>query len=146
MSKGGIMVFTKDTKIREITQHPSFRGFGHLLFPLQLAFHPEETVQDVTDSNHFIWYSNLKTKTSLEVLNNLLERAQKNEQIFFPIYDEDEMVKDPSKRETGLFYPYQCRRRFSLCCCLARQFPTSLGLKPKRLQCLCSDLSPQEGL
>ena len=98
------MVFTKDTKIREITQHPSFRGFGHLLFPLQLAFHPEETVQDVTDSNHFIWYSNLKTKTSLEVLNNLLERAQKNEQIFFPIYDEDEMVKDPSKRETGLFY------------------------------------------
>ena len=43
------MVFTKDTKIREITQHPSFRGFGHLLFPLQLAFHPEETVQDVTD-------------------------------------------------------------------------------------------------
>lgn len=104
MSKGGIMVFTKDTKIREITQHPSFRGFGHLLFPLQLAFHPEETVQDVTDSNHFIWYSNLKTKTSLEVLNNLLERAQKNEQIFFPIYDKDEMVKDPSKRETGLFY------------------------------------------
>lgn len=46
------MVFTKDTKIREITQHPGFRGFGHL----------------------------------------------------FPIYDEDEMVKDPSKRETGLFY------------------------------------------
>ena len=45
------MVFTKDTKIREITQHPSFRGFGH----------------------------------------------------FFPIYDEDEMVKDSSKRETGLF-------------------------------------------
>jgi len=44
------MVFTKDTKIREITQHPSFRGFGHL----------------------------------------------------FPIYDEDEMVKYPSKRETGL--------------------------------------------
>ena len=64
----------------------------------------EETVQDVTDSNHFIWYSNLKTKTSLEGLNNLLERAQKNEQIFFHIYDEDEMVKDPSKRETGLFY------------------------------------------
>lgn len=45
------MVFTKDTKIREITQHPSFRGFGHL----------------------------------------------------FPIYDENEMVKDSSKRETGLF-------------------------------------------
>ena len=45
------MVFTKDTKIREITKHPSFRGFGHL----------------------------------------------------FPIYDEDEMVKDPRKRETGLF-------------------------------------------
>lgn len=98
------MVFKKDTKIREITQHPSFRGFGHLLFPLQQAFHPEETIQDVTDSNHFIWYSNLKTKTSLEVLNNLLDRAQKNEQIFFHIYDEDEMVKDPSKRETGLFY------------------------------------------
>ena len=56
----------------------------------------EVTVQDVTDSNHFIWYSNLKTKTSLEVLNNLLESAQKNEQIFFHIYDEDEMVKDPS--------------------------------------------------
>ena len=47
------MVFTKDTKIREITQHPSFRGFGHFIIPLQLAFHPEETVQDVTDSNHF---------------------------------------------------------------------------------------------
>ena len=29
LSKGGVMVFTKDTKIREITQHPSFRGFGH---------------------------------------------------------------------------------------------------------------------
>ena len=45
------MVFTKDTKIREITKHHSFRGFGHL----------------------------------------------------FHIYDEDEMVKYPSKRETGLF-------------------------------------------
>lgn len=84
LSKGGIMVFTKDTKIREITQHPSFRGFGHLLFPLQLAFRPEETVQDVTDSNHFIWYSNLKTKTSLEVLNNLLDRAQKMNKSFSP--------------------------------------------------------------
>ena len=62
----------------------------------------EVAVQDVTDSNHFIWYSNLKTKTSLEVLNNLLERAQKNEQIFFHIYDEDKMVKDPSKRDRAI--------------------------------------------
>lgn len=66
------MVFTKDTKIREITKHHSFRGFGHL----------------------------------------------------FHIYDEDEMVKYPSKRETGLF----------------------LALSQRGLQCLCSDLSPQTGI
>ena len=60
------MVFTKDTKIREIPQHPGFSGFGHL----------------------------------------------------FPIYDDDDMVKYPSKRETGLFLALSQRgyNAFALIC------------------------------
>lgn len=38
------------------------------------------------------------------IVNDVIGRAERGEQVFYPIYTESEMAADPSKRDTGLFF------------------------------------------
>lgn len=58
----------------------------------------------ITNSSHYIWYSNLHLESSLEVLNYLLKERQQGRQIFYPIYSQEEIRKDSCKAGTGLFF------------------------------------------
>lgn len=98
------MKITKNTTIREVVTNPLFEDYGHLLFPVDMPFYMEETIADITNSSHYIWYSNLHLETSLEVLNFLLNERKQGKQIFYPIYSHEEVRKDRSKADTGLFF------------------------------------------
>ncbi|MBF8970006.1 alpha/beta hydrolase [Streptococcus sp. NLN76] len=98
------MKITKDTSIQDLITNPIFEDYGHLLFPVDRFFDPQETIGDITDSQHFIWYSNLQVESSLAVLNYFAEEREKGQRIFYPIYTLDEIAKDPSRADTGLFY------------------------------------------
>ena len=95
-------LFTGSTPLREVIHAPHFQPFGRLLFPTTWPIPRQATLSDL---RAFLpWYSEVRTKTSIEVLTALYEDAKSGEIIFYPIYTEAEQSEMPAKRDTGLFF------------------------------------------
>src|SRR5699024_11817989 len=52
----------------------------------------------------YVWYSEIKVDTTVEIINRLNKDVEEGHQIFFPIYSEEEIKRDSSKKDTGLFF------------------------------------------
>ena len=96
--------FTQETTVAQVTADPAFKDFGRLLFPVDLSIPGTMTLKQLSSSQVYLWYSHIKTEKTLDILNTLRERSLKGERIFFPIYREEEMASDRSKKQTGLFF------------------------------------------
>lgn len=96
------VLFTGSTPLREVIHAPYFKPFGRLLFPTTWPIPRQATLSDL---RAFLpWYSEIRTKTSIEVLTALYGDAKSGETIFYPIYTEAEQAEMPAKRDTGLFF------------------------------------------
>lgn len=102
--KGEENSVTKDTTVRELINNPYFGNFGHLLFPVDRTVSEDMTLADISTNNVYVWYSNIQVSKTVEIVNNLLTRAENGEQIFYRIYSDEEIAEDSSKADTGLFY------------------------------------------
>lgn len=80
-----------------------FGDAGTLLFPVDRRFNDHETLAQISDSSHYIWYSHIQAEKTVEIINYLAEEKDKR-QIFYPIYSEQEIRKHPEKRFTGLYF------------------------------------------
>lgn len=76
---------------------------GTLLFPVDRQFNDYETLAQISDSSHYIWYSDIHPEKTVEIINYLSEEKDKR-QIFYPIYSKEEIRRDPEKRYTGLYF------------------------------------------
>jgi acetyl esterase/lipase len=97
-------LFTADTTVAEVVSDPAFGDFGRLLFPVDRAVPQDMTLAEVSNSSVHIWYSNIHTEQTVEIVNYLKGQAECGAPIFYPIYTDDEIAKDPSKEDTGLFF------------------------------------------
>lgn len=95
---------TENTTVSEIIRDPVFRNFGRLIFPVDRKVTGDMTLADISSSNVYVWYYDIRKEKTVEIVNNLKNRAEKGETIFWPIYSEREMASDPSKKDTGLFF------------------------------------------
>lgn len=98
------MKITSQTTVGEIKTASIFENYGHLLFPVDLHFSASETLAQIMSSSHYLWYSNLKIETSLEVMDYLSKMREQGQQIFYSIYNQEEQKADPSRANTGLFF------------------------------------------
>ena len=96
--------FTENTRVGEVIRDPAFRGFGRLLFPMDLSISERMTLKQLSSSSVYLWYSDIRTEKTVEILNYLKQEVQKGHQIFYPIYTDKEMQQEPSRKNTGLFY------------------------------------------
>lgn len=92
------------TTIRDIKNMKEFAGFGNLLFPMP-EYSRDSLTLDQMD-RLLPYHSHIQTRTTIEVLEALKEEADLGKTIFYPIYSEEEMKRDPKKRNTGLFAFY----------------------------------------
>ncbi len=95
---------TENTTVSEIINDPAFGDFGRLLFPVDRTVTGDMTLADISSSNVYVWYSDIKKEKTVEIVNDLKSRAENGETIFYSIYSEQEMASDPSKKDTGLFF------------------------------------------
>lgn len=95
---------TKNSTIGEIETMEAFRGFGHLLFPVDRPVSESATLSDLANNGTYVWYSNLRADVFADALNELASEAEAGQRIFYPIYSDEEIAADPSKADTGLFY------------------------------------------
>lgn len=93
-----------NTTVRQILALPEFEGFGRLLFPVDRPASESSTLQNLATDGTYVWYSNLRADVFASALNKLKAEADAGEQIFYPIYSESEIVQDPTKADTGLFF------------------------------------------
>lgn len=94
-------MFSLNSTIKDVLDY--FGELGRLLFPIDLNFSEAETLQQISNSRHYIWYSELRPEKTVEIINYLAEEQQKR-QIFYPIYSEKEQQLNPDLRNTGLFF------------------------------------------
>lgn len=100
----GETAVTQDTTVGEVTANSALGDFGRLLFPTNRDVRPDMTLEEVSSSSVYVWYSHIQPDKTVEIVNDVIGRAEQGEQVFFPIYTEAEMDADPSKRDTGLFF------------------------------------------
>ena len=96
--------FTKDSTVADVISDPAFGDFGRLLFPVDIHVPDDLTMEEVSSSQIYLWYSNIQTEKTLDILNSLKAQALSGEPVFYRFYSEEEMEADPSKRDTGLFF------------------------------------------
>lgn len=94
--------FTKSSTVSEVMNNASFKGFGNLIFPVDRSFSPNTRLDDIDDI--YIWYNYIDDDTTVEIVNYMKDEADSGNHIFYPIYSEEEMRENPSKRNTGLFF------------------------------------------
>lgn len=100
----GETIVTKDTTVGEVIANPALEDFGHLLFPVDRDVPDHMTLAEVSSSSVYVWYSYIQPDKTVDIVSDVISRAEQGEQVFFPIYTEAEMDTDPSKRDTGLFF------------------------------------------
>lgn len=96
--------YTRLSTVEDVIQDPYFADFGRLLFPVDRSISEGMTLEQISSSSIYVWYHDIKPDKTVEIIENLHDRAASGEQVFYDIYTEEEKVKDPSKEDTGLFF------------------------------------------
>ena len=104
VSEGNYVSVQASTTVSEIINDSDFKDFGRLFFPVGRGISTDMTLDDISSSNVYVWYSEIKVDTTVEIINRLNKDVEEGHQIFFPIYSEEEIKRDSSKKDTGLFF------------------------------------------
>ncbi len=98
-----IGMFAMDSTVADVINDPVFEGFGRLLFPVDRSVDTSMTLEEISNSGVYVWYSNIRPEKTVEILNELKREAAEGTPVFYSIYTEEEMEEDASKKDTGLF-------------------------------------------
>ena len=94
------VVYTKETRVREVQSDPAFGDYGRLIFPVNGGYMSGDTL----GSLRLTWYNNIDSDKTVEICNYLKSHAKAGETVFYDIYSEEEKAADPDKEDTGLFF------------------------------------------
>lgn len=92
--------YTQNTPIDTVANDSVFDGYGRLIFPTNQSYYSGNILGEL----QLIWYSNIDPDKTVEIANNLYNRAAAGETVFYDIYTDAEKAADPAKENTGLFF------------------------------------------
>lgn len=92
------------TAVGEVISDPAFGDFGRLLFPIGRGVRPEMALKGISTPRTFVWYTDVRAEETVEIIAELKRRAEAGKRIFIPLYPEEEISRDPSAADTGLFF------------------------------------------
>lgn len=94
--------FNAESYINDVIKDSAFESYGRLIFPVDMEIEDNLKLKNI--SSILPWYSEVNIDKTVEIVNYMKSQAMNGEQIFYPIYSEEEMQADPDKRDTGLFF------------------------------------------
>ena len=92
------VIWNENTSISDVTSYYGFEDWGWMIFPVDAGYTSGSTL----GSLRLTWYSNIQK--TVEIVNYMKDKADAGEQIFYSIYTEEEIIADPWKADTGLFF------------------------------------------
>ncbi len=93
------MEITGNTKLSDIMVDPVFKGFGRLIFPADPMYFTGNRLNEL----RLTWYGPLDTDKTVEILRYFKDQAAQR-QIFYRLYTDEEILREPEKRDVGLFF------------------------------------------
>lgn len=94
---------TVDSYVRDLVDHPAFKGFGELLLPRDnnSAYYgaPLQQVGSLTP-----YHSHVEPEIVVGALNHMIDEVNDGNRIFYDFYTGEQKQQDPRKSNTGLFY------------------------------------------
>ncbi|MFT8469746.1 MAG: alpha/beta hydrolase [Oenococcus sp.] len=101
LKKGQLV--TGQTAVRDVIGLPAFKDFAEFIFPINQQL-PDRDMRLDDIQPLLPYHSHIDTASTVRVVNDLIQARQRQEKVFYPIYSEAEMRKDPEKRNSGLFF------------------------------------------
>ncbi len=93
---------THDT-VRDIVNHPAFKGFSRLILPGENnTLHDDTRLSNVRSLMPY--HSHVDPEIVVAALNHMIDEVKDGKTVFYDLYTEQQKQKDPSKKHTGLFF------------------------------------------
>ncbi|MGI6754699.1 MAG: hypothetical protein ACOX4F_01615 [Atopobiaceae bacterium] len=92
--------YTQDTPIDTVRNDPAFGDWGKMIFPLNTGYMSGSTLKDM----RLTWYSAIDPGTTVDICNYLRQLTDAGQQVFYPIYTDDEIAQNPDLGNTGIFH------------------------------------------
>lgn len=89
--------FTAGSTVGEVINDEAFGDFGRLLFPVDRDIPSSMTLEQVSTSSVYIYYTNIKVDKTVEIINYLRDESLNGRQIF---YRPDEPYEDLARAIT----------------------------------------------
>jgi hypothetical protein len=94
---------TTDKFIRDVVNHPAFKGFGELMLPWEDNARYFDTRLNQAGSL-MPYHGHVNADVVVGALNHLIDEAGAGKTIFYDFYTERQKQGDPTKKYTGLFF------------------------------------------
>jgi acetyl esterase/lipase len=89
--------------VRDVMIHPSFRGFGRFILPLDRGTYdgnmPLSCVRDLLP-----YHSHVEPRTVVKTINYMIDQIDEGRIVFHDVYTERQKREDPTKKNMGLFF------------------------------------------
>ena len=94
--------FKATNTFNDVLVYPDFAGFSNLILPDTTKEHLNYPLNML--SKIMTLHRNVKTVNTLESLEYLAKECKKGKQVFYSYYTDEEVKKDPSLQNTGMFF------------------------------------------
>lgn len=92
-----------DNYVRDIVNHPAFKGFGDLLLPWDDNSDYYNT-RLANIGSLMPYHSHVRPEVVLGAINHMIDEVSNGKTIFYDFYTGQQKQQDASKRNTGLFF------------------------------------------
>lgn len=95
--------FTINNNVRDIVNHPAFKGKGELLLPRDNNSGSYDT-QLSNIGSLMPYHGHVNAYDVIDALNYMIDEVNNGRTIFYDYYTEEQKKQEPDKNYTGLFY------------------------------------------
>ncbi len=92
-----------NSSIRDVVNHPSFKGFGQFILPLDNRAY-DGNMQLSRVGSLLPYHSHVEPQAVVDTINYMIDQMGEGKIIFYSFYTERQKQEDPPKRNTGLFF------------------------------------------
>ena len=92
-----------NSSIRDVMNHPSFKGFGQFILPLDNRAY-DGNMQLSRVGSLLPYHSQVEPEAVVDTINYMIDQVAEGKIMFKDFYTERQKQENPAKRNTGLFF------------------------------------------
>jgi hypothetical protein len=92
-----------NNSVRDVVNHPSFKGFGQFILPLDQGVYDEN--MPLSRVAYLLpYHSHVEPEAVVSTIKYLIDQVTEGRTTFYNFYTERQRLEDPARKNTGLFF------------------------------------------